>query len=907
MDATCRKEGLAKRSIRKYSSEDGECGFLSFRPTCIQHLSSIKVFVLLLSMLVTLQQALSSGYLNSVITTIEKRYEIPSSLTGVIASFYEIGNMLTVIFVSYLGSRRHAPVWIAWGVMVMGVGSLLFSVPHFITESYTSSQSDHISSQSNACRQPSASLGHSDGLSVVQPPFNPHTNLHGRRDNCIEGSVSSVVPVLVFMVAQLLLGSGSSPLLTLGTTYIDDHVPQQSSSFYIGCMYSMVAFGPVLGFLLGAYMLSHHVDAMSGLPSLDTHDRGHDQWVGMWWGGFLICGVGMFLLGSLFFLFPKSMEREKQRVREQEKMRAVKKLERRHTLSRPALEDPHVLFHGRRHGSGPADPSLVHRTIAAKGHRRTASTNVETQHRGGRVGLPSVAFKPGHRRTLSSPTDQELLRRLKAVEQSAHHRLRDSWSKNLSSASQFTLNKGDSAVTSGYAPRGSFRRTHRRTKSTGSQISRGSRPDSICNVSNYGKNVKDLPRSMWKLICNPIYMITCFGACMELMIVSGFIVFLPKYLETQFSLGKSEASMFAGGIAIPGACLGVFTGGYLLKRMQLRPKGAVQFILLFQIICLAMYSVFFFVGCDNVKMAGATAPYSKSGSQGHGLSEVNLTASCNSGCQCDLGQVEPVCGINGLTYFSACHAGCTARSNYTNCACIKAPENSSSSGVTMTPVATFGSCSRQCSNVVPFMVLLFFMTFVVAITQMPLFMVVLRSVEEEERSFALGMQFVIFRLFAYIPSPIIFGNVIDSTCVLWKSMCGANGGRCLLYDTEVFRFKYVGICAGLKILSALIFMCDWLLIRWRYSMDMGRTMTVGDIVNSIVSIDRGYRVANRLAENEGEDDDTAGYLTTKEDELHHCLAIESPLLSECMEMPSHLADLDPILPDLTADHQVHCV
>lgn len=68
-----------------------------------------------LSFLVTLQQALSSGYINSVITTIEKRFEIPSSLSGLIASSYEIGNVITVIFVSYLGSRRHIPVWIAVG------------------------------------------------------------------------------------------------------------------------------------------------------------------------------------------------------------------------------------------------------------------------------------------------------------------------------------------------------------------------------------------------------------------------------------------------------------------------------------------------------------------------------------------------------------------------------------------------------------------------------------------------------------------------------------------------------------------------------------------------------------------------------------------------------------------------
>ena len=67
---------------------------------------------------------------------------------------------------------------------------------------------------------------------------------------------------------------------------------------------------------------------------------------------------------------------------------------------------------------------------------------------------------------------------------------------------------------------------------------------------------------------------------------------------------------------------------------------------------------------------------------------------------------------------------------------------------------------------------------------------ILRSVDEEERSFALGVQFVIFRLIAYIPAPIMFGSVIDSTCLLWKTSCdGAKGGRCLLYDIEQFRYR----------------------------------------------------------------------------------------------------------------------
>ena len=108
---------------------------------------------------------------------------------------------------------------------------------------------------------------------------------------------------------------------------------------------------------------------------------------------------------------------------------------------------------------------------------------------------------------------------------------------------------------------------------------------------------------------------------------------------------------------------------------------------------------------------------------------------------------------------------------------------------------------------IPFLVILFVITLSVSITQvslgafgqlslvttllpqMPLLMITLRSVREEERAFALGMQFVIFRLFGYIPSPIVFGNVIDSTCMLWKAHCGRQGGFCLIYNIEHFRLR----------------------------------------------------------------------------------------------------------------------
>lgn len=733
-------------SVNPPSYDPNDCGLFSFRPTQLQELANIKIFVFLLSILVMVQQALSSGYLNSVITTIEKRYEIPSSLTGVISSMYEVGNVITVLFVSYLGSKRRIPVWIGVGCLTMGIGSLVFVMPQLMSDRWDMSLEEENSTDSgNICRSASIKDDTSDHLSDIGfgtltdlsngVPLGSHNSIqYSQKDNCIKGSKKSIMPVVFFMVGQLLLGAGGSPLFTLGTTYIDDHVKKESSSMYIGIIYTMVAFGPVLGFLLGAYLLSYYVDSLFiDTNFLKSVNHKHHRWIGMWWGGFLICGLLLILLSFPFFMFPKTLKKEKEKVRLEEK---------------------------------------------------------------------SKEFTKGHRRTKS-------------------------------------------------------------------QTSTCSKHSTLSSKRVYGRDIRDIPYSMLKILVNPIFMVTCVGACFELIIVSGFIVFLPKYLETQFFLSNVQASIFTGGIAIPGACIGTFLGGYLLKRFSLRPKGAIQMVMVFNLMGLSVYGLLFLLGCDNVKMAGTTSPYfnhtvhmSAMGNADQKAFEVNLTAWCNMGCSCNSASVEPVCGNNGLTYFSPCHAGCSSsrngQTNFANCSCVQGSHRSSFGGamqsalsssipgkggpsfseVTVVPLATAGPCYIPCNTIMPFMVLLFFMCCVVAISQMPLLMIVLRSVDEEERSFALGVQFVLFRLIAYIPAPIMFGTVIDSTCLLWKSDCGEKGGRCLMYDIEAFRFRYVGICTAIKVISAAIFIFDWLLIRWKYKLDMEGTMTVGDIVNSLMSVDR---------------------------------------------------------------------
>ena len=49
----------------------------------------------------------------------------------------------------------------------------------------------------------------------------------------------------------------------------------------------------------------------------------------------------------------------------------------------------------------------------------------------------------------------------------------------------------------------------------------------------------------------------------------------------------------------------------------------------------------------------------------------------------------------------------------------------------------------------------------------------------------------------------------------------------------------VVVCCGIKVLSVLTFLLDWYLIRRRESSEKKQTaMTVGEVVNSIISLDK---------------------------------------------------------------------
>nr|KAF6370597.1 solute carrier organic anion transporter family member 1A2 [Myotis myotis] len=99
----------------------------------IRCFSKLKMFLLAITC-AFISKTLSGSYMNSMLTQIERQFNIPTSLVGFINGSFEIGNLFLIIFVSYFGTKFHRPRMIGIGCAVMGLGCFLQSLPHFLMD-----------------------------------------------------------------------------------------------------------------------------------------------------------------------------------------------------------------------------------------------------------------------------------------------------------------------------------------------------------------------------------------------------------------------------------------------------------------------------------------------------------------------------------------------------------------------------------------------------------------------------------------------------------------------------------------------------------------------------------------------------------------------------------------------------
>ncbi|KAL2090410.1 hypothetical protein ACEWY4_015098 [Coilia grayii] len=316
--------------------------------------------------------------------------------------------------------------------------------------------------------------------------------------------------------------------------------------------------------------------------------------------------------------------------------------------------------------------------------------------------------------------------------------------------------------------------------------------------------LKKFPRLFVRLLLSPLFLLLVLAQCCFSSVVAALATFLTKFLERQYATSPSFGNLLIGAVNLPSMAVGMLLGGVIMKRaglsLRVIPRFSVAMLLISVLLCVPL----FFMGCSTQTVAGVYPRPAASGP----------VSTCYSDCSCTSSTFNPVCGSNGVEYVSPCHAGCSNYTKdpsnsyrvqaYTNCSCIGGGS------------ARQGSCGNGCTHFLyPVMFLISLAALVASLAHNPIYMMVLRTVPQEEKSFAIGVQFLLMRVLAWLPAPALFGMTIDSTCIWSRQVCGKKLG-CGYYDNNLLRNRYLGLQVGYKMMGiTLLAIVGWKVQRTR--------------------------------------------------------------------------------------------
>lgn len=286
-------------------------------------------------------------------------------------------------------------------------------------------------------------------------------------------------------------------------------------------------------------------------------------------------------------------------------------------------------------------------------------------------------------------------------------------------------------------------------------------------------SLKDLKCKLVRLLKNHLLMHNVLGSTFYMFGVIGHRIFLPKYLEAQFMQSASRATFITGTVGIICALVGIFISGYFISKFKPHPRILAAWSLLTKITEATVYVMFAFISCKKGDFFGVTQD------------RFSLVSSCNSMCDCSPGKYSPVCDMNtGTTFFSPCQAGCTNSSSingtmlFGDCSCLH-----------VDGFAQNGACSTNCEdNLFYFLILLCFMKFLSSTGKAGTTIIQYRSVDPDDKALSIALSEIMVSCLAFIPAPIIYGGILDKSCLLWEEECGTNG-NCLLYDERKLRLN----------------------------------------------------------------------------------------------------------------------
>uniref|UniRef100_A0A8D8QN49 Solute carrier organic anion transporter family member n=2 Tax=Cacopsylla melanoneura TaxID=428564 RepID=A0A8D8QN49_9HEMI len=329
---------------------------------------------------------------------------------------------------------------------------------------------------------------------------------------------------------------------------------------------------------------------------------------------------------------------------------------------------------------------------------------------------------------------------------------------------------------------------------------------------------KDMRITFQRLFKNKVLIYNTAASSFYVFGYYPYWTFMPKYIEIEYRVTASFAALITGVVGLVFTALGIMLSGGVISMFKPRARSLAAFNICAGIITMFGLTSFIFLGCAendayNLSVGRANMP---------GLN------TCSKDCNCEFAQYAPVCSMDGThrTFISPCHAGCRSSTIindteiYQNCSCVT---NTNSqlpfflSNHTSRPdagrfnggSAKKGSCTIDCTTqFYMFLGVVCLLKFVGSSAKTTNVLLSVRSVEDRDKAVSMSFGMTVLSLAAFIPAPIVFGWIMDQTCILWGKTCSGQGS-CWVYDAAQLRLLLVSSTVFLIALSNICDVAVW--------------------------------------------------------------------------------------------------
>ncbi|XP_064481005.1 solute carrier organic anion transporter family member 4A1-like isoform X1 [Ornithodoros turicata] len=324
-----------------------------------------------------------------------------------------------------------------------------------------------------------------------------------------------------------------------------------------------------------------------------------------------------------------------------------------------------------------------------------------------------------------------------------------------------------------------------------------------------------------RLLTNKTFVCLTFAACAETFIASGLTGFATKIFISMFGVSSSVASGLLGAVSVPSACGGTLLGGYIVTKLTVKSSTIARYCVILSFV--TWFTIFVFMhSCPNINYAAGNTTVAdmwlQTGREPMRVRE--LVQPCNQHCNCTGYKFDPVCGTDNFTFFSPCIAGCASAKQvndtqiYMQCSCITGPilQLGDHNDTALQYQAIRDPCASHCSLVIIFCISIFIALFCTFLLIVPALTAMLRTLDEDLKSTGIGVNYVAIRLFGTIPGPILFGYLIDKSCILWQDTCEGQGA-CAIYENGLMGMNIFRLMILVKTASIFFFFCSALAIK----------------------------------------------------------------------------------------------